>query len=130
MTQVWRGLLSTAGIGRVVLDATRDTARTRFVAVASRDGDRAREFAEACGLQSSFGSYEELLASDDIDAVYVALAACVHRLVEHQGRRHTRSGAPASSRLPSRQRAGSCRGRPSVFQRTGEEGTCCLRPLG
>jgi hypothetical protein len=88
MTQVRWGLLSTAGIGRVVLDATRDTARIRFVALASRDADRAREFAEACGLQSSFGSYDELLASDDIDAVYVALAACVHRLVEHQGRRH------------------------------------------
>jgi xylose dehydrogenase (NAD/NADP) len=78
MTQVRWGLLSTAGIGRVVVEATRDAARTRFVAVASRDAGRAREFADACGLQSAFGSYEELLASDEIDAVYVALPVSLH----------------------------------------------------
>lgn len=78
MNQVRWGLLSTAGIGRVVVRATRDSTRTRFVAVASRDPERAREFAAEMGLPSSYGSYEEFLASDEIDAVYVALPVSMH----------------------------------------------------
>jgi xylose dehydrogenase (NAD/NADP) len=72
------GLLSTAGIGRVVARATRSSAAARFVAVASRDGRRARQFADELGLALAFGSYEELLASDGIDAVYVALPNSMH----------------------------------------------------
>ncbi|MGH3464066.1 MAG: Gfo/Idh/MocA family protein [Kribbellaceae bacterium] len=78
MDQVRWGLLSTAAIGRVVVDAARGTARTRFVAVASRDAGRARQFADECGLELSFGSYEELLASEEVDAVYVALPVALH----------------------------------------------------
>ncbi len=78
MDQVRWGLLSTAAIGRVVVDAARGAARTRFVAVASRDAGRARQFADDCGLELSFGSYEELLASEDVDAVYVALPVALH----------------------------------------------------
>jgi xylose dehydrogenase (NAD/NADP) len=78
MDQVRWGLLSTAAIGRVVVGAARGAAHTRFVAVASRDAGRARQFADECGLELSFGSYEELLASEDVDAVYVALPVALH----------------------------------------------------
>ena len=111
MDQVRWGLLSTAAIGRVVVDAARGAARTRFVAVASRDAGRARQFADDCGLELSFGSYEELLASEDVDAVYVALpvalhaewtlkalAAGKHVLCEEAVRRHRRRRGPVFRR--------------------------------
>ncbi|MGW7680197.1 Gfo/Idh/MocA family protein [Kribbella sp. NPDC054772] len=74
MEQPRWGLLSTAAIGRVVVDA----APGRFVAVASRDLGKARKFADECGLELAFGSYDELLASPDVDAVYVALPVAMH----------------------------------------------------
>jgi len=82
------GILSTAAIGRVVIDATRGSASTEFVAVASRDGARARGFADELGLPLAFGSYEDLLRCDDVDAVYVALPPSMHtewtvRALEH-----------------------------------------------
>jgi predicted dehydrogenase len=78
MSRIRWGLLSTSGIGRVVTEATRGAQRTEFVAVASRDGAKARRFAHEVGLAASYGSYEELLARDDVDAVYVALPVSLH----------------------------------------------------
>ena len=72
------GVLSTASIARLVVEATRQAERARFVAVASRDGARARGFADELGLGLRFGSYEELLASDQVDAVYVPLPVSMH----------------------------------------------------
>jgi xylose dehydrogenase (NAD/NADP) len=71
-------LLSTASIGRLVVEATRTARTAEFVAVASRDASKAERFADELGLEASFGSYEELLASDQIDAVYVALPVSMH----------------------------------------------------
>ena len=78
MAAVRWGLLSTAAIGRVVVDATSGSDRARFVAVASRDLPKAQKFADECGLELAFGSYDELLASPEIDAVYVALPVSMH----------------------------------------------------
>jgi len=78
VTAVRWGLLGAANIGRVVVPATRQAKRTSFVAVASRDGDRARQFADDLGLDHSFGSYEDLLESDTVDAIYVALPVAMH----------------------------------------------------
>ena len=78
MDRVGWGVLSTASIARLVIEATRRAERDEFVAVASRDGARARAFANELGLELSFGSYEELLASDRVDAVYVALPVSMH----------------------------------------------------
>jgi xylose dehydrogenase (NAD/NADP) len=74
------GVLSTANIARLVIGANRGSEVTRFVAVASRDHARARRFAAEQGLEASFGSYEALLASDLVDAVYVALPVSMHPL--------------------------------------------------
>jgi predicted dehydrogenase len=72
------GVLSTANIARLVIQANRGSEVTRFVAVASRDEARAGRFAAELGLEASFGSYEALLASDLVDAVYVALPVAMH----------------------------------------------------
>jgi D-xylose 1-dehydrogenase (NADP+, D-xylono-1,5-lactone-forming) len=72
------GLLSPARIGEVVLAGAAAKARSgRFVAVASRDAGRADAFAAGHGLQP-FGSYEALLDSDAVDAIYVALPNGLH----------------------------------------------------
>jgi xylose dehydrogenase (NAD/NADP) len=72
------GVLSTANIARLVIGANRGSEVTRFVAVASRDEARAQRFAAELGLEASFRSYEALLASDLVDAVYVALPVSMH----------------------------------------------------
>jgi D-xylose 1-dehydrogenase (NADP+, D-xylono-1,5-lactone-forming) len=78
MARVRWGVLSTASIGRLVIEATRAADHAEFVAVASRDATRARAFAGELGLEASFGSYEELLASAVVDAVYVPLPVSLH----------------------------------------------------
>ncbi|WP_181781775.1 Gfo/Idh/MocA family protein, partial [Pseudonocardia pini] len=46
--------------------------------VAARDGVRAKEWAAERGVPSAFGSYDDLLASDEVDAVYIALPVSLH----------------------------------------------------
>ena len=72
------GLLSTASIGETVVHANRGSEVAEFVAVASRDAEKARRFADRLDLPVSFASYEELLTSDSVDAVYVALPVSMH----------------------------------------------------
>jgi D-xylose 1-dehydrogenase (NADP+, D-xylono-1,5-lactone-forming) len=77
MTVRW-GMLSTAGIGRVVAPAIRGSTDAEFVAVAGRDAGKAAAYAAELGVPRSFGSYEELLAFDEVDAVYVPLPIALH----------------------------------------------------
>src|SRR5213592_351452 len=58
--------------------AVRGSGDTRFVAVASRDAAKARGFAAEFGLPLSFGSYQDLLAWHEVDAVYVPLPVAMH----------------------------------------------------
>ena len=48
------------------------TGKSRLVAVASRDAQKAAEFAKTWGIPRAYGSYEALFADPDIDAVYIA----------------------------------------------------------
>ncbi|AJY48053.1 Gfo/Idh/MocA family protein [Martelella endophytica] len=73
------GILSTAKIGRNhVIPAITDAESAVLSAVASRDVDRARALADRFGAPHAFGSYEEMLASDTIDAVYIPLPTSQH----------------------------------------------------
>lgn len=72
------GFLSTAGIGRKNWKAICNSGNCVVAAVASRDVERSREYIRQCQAQHPFdqvpaalGSYEELLESPAIDAVYV-----------------------------------------------------------
>ncbi|MEA2392577.1 MAG: hypothetical protein QOJ82_468 [Solirubrobacteraceae bacterium] len=69
------GILSTARITDALLNSGSDQ---EFVAVASRDVRRADAFAREKGLARAYGSYEELLADPEIDAVYVPLPNSMH----------------------------------------------------
>ena len=78
MTEVRWGVLSTARIGSLVVQAARRSRLARFVAVASRSDAAARRFADEHDLDESYGSYEQLLGSDGVDAVYVSLPNTLH----------------------------------------------------
>lgn len=73
------GILSTAKIGRdAVVPALLDAENCVVSAVASRDIAKARAFADRFGVPHAFGSYDEMLASDMIDAVYIPLPTSQH----------------------------------------------------
>ena len=60
---------------------------SEVVAIASRTWDRARQANEHLRLPKAYGSYEELLADPDIDAVYNPLPNHSARTLVNQGRR-------------------------------------------
>ena len=64
------GILSTARINRLVIAPARESDKVDVTAVASRDAERAREYAQEWGIPQAYGSYEELLADPEIDAIY------------------------------------------------------------
>ena len=73
------GILSTAKIGReLVVPAIQDAENCVVTAIASRELSRAREMADRFSVPHAFGSYEEMLASDLIDAVYIPLPTSQH----------------------------------------------------
>jgi D-xylose 1-dehydrogenase (NADP+, D-xylono-1,5-lactone-forming) len=72
------GILSTARINDKLLAGAREAEGVEVVAVGSRDRARGEEFAGRHGIGRVHGSYEELLADDDVEAVYVPLPNSMH----------------------------------------------------
>jgi len=75
---VW-GVISTAKIGRErVLPGMRKSGLIELRAIASRDAALARRTADALGIPVTYGSYAELLADPEIEAVYNPLPNHLH----------------------------------------------------
>src|SRR6266511_508105 len=72
------GFLSTAGINRAVLAGVRQTDRASVVAVASREQQRADDYAREHGIERAHGSYEALLDDPDVEVIYVSLPNSLH----------------------------------------------------
>jgi predicted dehydrogenase len=72
------GLLSTARINRAVIPPIRGSQRSELHAVASRDIVKAKEYAKEWHIPHACGTYEELLAREDIDAIYNPLPNHLH----------------------------------------------------
>ena len=73
------GILSTAAIGvKKVVPAMQKGAYCQVISIASRDRSRAEQAARALGIARAYGSYEELLADPDVDAVYNPLPNHLH----------------------------------------------------
>jgi len=78
-TKLRIGVLSTASIGiRKVIPGMQRGQGTTVTAIASRDLARAREAAGALNIPTAYGSYEELLADENIDAIYNPLPNQLH----------------------------------------------------
>jgi len=80
MNKLRFGILGTADIARKNWKGIRNSGNATVVAVASRDLGRCERFVANCQASApmgnavaSFGSYEELIGAEDVDAVYVPL---------------------------------------------------------
>ena len=79
MRKVRWGILSTANIGmQKVTPAIQKSAHSEVVAIASRDLGKAQSAATQLGIPRAYGSYEELFADPDIDAIYNPLPNHLH----------------------------------------------------
>jgi predicted dehydrogenase len=79
MSKIRWGVLSTAKIAREkVIPATQSSGLGSVVAIASRDLGRATAVASQLGIERAFGSYDELLADPNVDAVYIPLPNHMH----------------------------------------------------
>ncbi|HEX7004726.1 MAG TPA: Gfo/Idh/MocA family oxidoreductase [Trueperaceae bacterium] len=79
MSVVRWGVLGAAAIARrAVIPGLQRSSYNEVVALASRDRRRAREVASLLGIARSYGSYEELLADSEVDAIYNPLPNHLH----------------------------------------------------
>ncbi len=73
------GVLSLANIAvKKVIPGMKGCEFSEVVAIASRDNDRARRAADQLSIPSAYGSYEELLADPNVDAIYNPLPNHLH----------------------------------------------------
>ncbi len=103
------GFLSTAGIGRKNWKAILNSGNCVVSAVASRDAQKSRKFIDDCQRDFAFvetpyafGSYEELLVSPDVDAVYVPLPTGLRKdlvIRAAQNGKHVLCEKPCASNL-------------------------------
>ena len=74
------GLLAASRIaGPAVVDPVPAVDGVELSAVAARDLGRARAAADDWGVRGAYGSYRELIDSDEVDAVYIGTPAAHHR---------------------------------------------------
>jgi predicted dehydrogenase len=79
MKKIRWGVLSTANIGvKKVLPAMQRGQLSSIAAIASRDLAKARAVATQLDIPTAYGSYEELLADPNIDAIYNPLPNQLH----------------------------------------------------
>jgi D-xylose 1-dehydrogenase (NADP+, D-xylono-1,5-lactone-forming) len=77
MSVKW-GIVSTAHINRLFLAGARESPDVEILAVASREQQRADEYARENGIDRAYGSYDELLADPDVEVVYISLPNSMH----------------------------------------------------
>ncbi|MCA9835412.1 MAG: Gfo/Idh/MocA family oxidoreductase [Trueperaceae bacterium] len=79
MKKIRWGIISTANIGTgKVIPAMQKCHLGEIVAIASRDDAKAKETAKQLGIPKAYGSYEDLLADGEIDAIYNPLPNHLH----------------------------------------------------
>jgi xylose dehydrogenase (NAD/NADP) len=73
------GLISTARINERLIPAIRSSGRCQLLAVASNSGqEKAARYASEWSIPRAYGSYEALLADQDVDVVYISLPNALH----------------------------------------------------
>lgn len=116
-TKLRWGVLSTANIGlKKVLPGMQQGEYTTITAIASRDLARSQSAAAALGIPTAYGSYEELIADPNIDAIYNPLPNQFHvpwTIKAAEAGKHVLCEKPisltveeAKSLLPVRERTG------------------------
>jgi len=73
------GILGCAAIAeKSLIPALKNASGAELLAIASRSATKARDWAEKFSLPKSYGSYEDLLADKEIEAVYIPLPNHLH----------------------------------------------------
>ena len=72
------GLLSTARINERLIGPFRNSPRSELIAVASRTSEKAQSYAAKWDIPRAYGSYDQLLADDEINAIYISLPNGLH----------------------------------------------------
>jgi predicted dehydrogenase len=72
------GIISTADINRKVIPGAQASPKVDLVGVASRNQQRAEEYAKEWDIPRAYGSYDALLADPEIEAVYISLPNNLH----------------------------------------------------
>ena len=72
------GIISTADINRKVIPGAHASSKVDLVGVASRDQAKADAYAKEWEIPRAYGSYEDLLADPEIEAVYISLPNTMH----------------------------------------------------
>lgn len=78
MSEIRWGIVSSGNIAGTFASDIRHVENARVGAVASRNGESARRFADAHGIPKAYEGYETLFEDPDIDAVYVATPHTLH----------------------------------------------------
>jgi predicted dehydrogenase len=73
------GILGTSSISEVMAAAIQDSASSQLVGVASRSLATAQSFAEKFAIPHAYQGYDALLASPNIDAIYIGLPNHLHK---------------------------------------------------
>ena len=80
MKKVQWGILGTANIARwAAIPGMQKSESCDMYAIAGRSAEKAANFAETYGFRKSFGSYDELIADPEVQAVYIPLPNDLHR---------------------------------------------------
>jgi xylose dehydrogenase (NAD/NADP) len=78
MEPVKWGIVSTANINRNVIPGAHASDKVELLGVASRDQAKADGYAQEWKIPRAYGTYEALLADDEIEAVYISLPNTLH----------------------------------------------------
>lgn len=80
MKKIKWGIISTSNFAQtVILPSLKNCSNTVITGISSRDQSKADGVARKFGIENAYGSYEELLADKEIDAVYIPLPNHMHK---------------------------------------------------
>ncbi len=72
------GILGAGNIARKMAATVREMENVEAYAIASRNLEKAREFAKDWDIRKAYGSYEEMVSDPDVDLVYVCTPHSFH----------------------------------------------------
>ncbi len=111
------GILSTSAIGeKRVIPAMQASRNGVVTAVASRDLQRAQEYAQRLNIPRAYGSYEALIADPEVDAIYNPLPAGLHA---EWSIRCAEAGKPVLCEKPLASNAAEARTMVETFEKRG-----------
>ena len=79
MGKVKWGILGTANVARWgMIPGMKKAGNCEMYAIAGRSAEKAADFKEKYGFEKSYGSYDELLKDEEVQAVYIPLPNDIH----------------------------------------------------